>query len=51
MVVHGIPGSYELGRGDMISLDVGVTKDGWVADAAMTVPSGRSPTRRSTCST
>ena len=40
MVVHGIPGSYALKRGDVISLDVGVTKDGWVADAAMTVPVG-----------
>jgi len=40
MVVHGIPGSYELKRGDIISLDVGVTKDGWVADAAVTLPVG-----------
>jgi methionyl aminopeptidase len=40
MVVHGIPGSYELKRGDVISIDVGVVKDGWVADAAMTVPVG-----------
>ena len=40
MVVHGIPGPYELKRGDLISLDVGVTKDGWVADAALTVPVG-----------
>jgi methionyl aminopeptidase len=40
MVVHGIPGPYELKRGDLISLDVGVTKDGWVADAAMTVAVG-----------
>jgi len=40
MVVHGIPGAYELKRGDVISLDVGVTKDGWVADAAITVPVG-----------
>jgi methionyl aminopeptidase len=38
MVVHGIPGPYELRRGDVISLDVGVTKNGWVADAALTVP-------------
>jgi methionyl aminopeptidase len=37
MVVHGIPGPYELKRGDVIALDVGVTKDGWVADAAITV--------------
>jgi methionyl aminopeptidase len=40
MVVHGIPGSYELKRGDLISIDIGVIKDGWVADAAMTVPVG-----------
>src|ERR671916_2372602 len=40
MVVHGIPGPYELKRGDLISLDVGVTYEGWVADAAITVPIG-----------
>jgi methionyl aminopeptidase len=40
MVVHGIPGPYELQRGDVLSIDVGVTKDGWVADAAITVPVG-----------
>jgi methionyl aminopeptidase len=43
MVVHGIPGGYELRRGDILSIDVGVTKDGWVADAALTVPIGRVP--------
>ena len=40
MVVHGIPGAYELERGDVISIDVGVIKDGWVADAARTFPVG-----------
>jgi methionyl aminopeptidase len=40
MVVHGIPGPYALQRGDVISLDVGVVKDGWVADAARTFPVG-----------
>jgi methionyl aminopeptidase len=40
MVVHGIPGSYQLKRGDILSIDVGVIKDGWVSDAAMTVPVG-----------
>ena len=40
MVVHGIPGPYELRRGDIISLDVGVTFNGWVADAAITVGVG-----------
>ena len=36
MVVHGIPGPYELKRGDLLSVDIGVIKDGWVADAAQT---------------
>ena len=40
MIVHGIPGPYALERGDVISLDVGVTLDGWVADAARTYPVG-----------
>jgi methionyl aminopeptidase len=40
MVVHGIPGPYELKRGDLLSIDVGVVKDGWVADAAITLPVG-----------
>jgi methionyl aminopeptidase len=40
MVVHGIPGPYELKRGDVLSIDVGVVKDGWVADAAVTLPIG-----------
>jgi methionyl aminopeptidase len=38
MVVHGIPGPYQLRPGDILSLDVGVIHDGWVADAAITVP-------------
>jgi len=40
MVVHGIPGPYELKRGDLLSVDVGVVKDDWVADAAITLPIG-----------
>jgi methionyl aminopeptidase len=36
MVVHGIPGPFKLQRGDVISVDVGVVKDGWVADGAIT---------------
>ncbi len=40
MVVHGIPGPYELKKGDILSLDVGVIYHGWVADAAITVPVG-----------
>jgi methionyl aminopeptidase len=38
MIVHGIPGPYRLRSGDVISIDVGVTLDGWVADAARTFP-------------
>jgi methionyl aminopeptidase len=37
MVVHGIPGAYELAAGDVLSIDVGVEYEGWVADAALTV--------------
>ena len=40
MVVHGIPGPEKLERGDILSIDVGVVLDGWVADAAITVPIG-----------
>jgi methionyl aminopeptidase len=40
MVVHGIPGPYALSRGDIISIDVGVVLDGWVADAARTFAVG-----------
>jgi methionyl aminopeptidase len=43
MVVHGIPGPYELRRGDILSIDVGVTYEGWVADAAITVAIGEVP--------
>ena len=40
MVVHGIPGAYALARGDIISIDIGVVYQGWVADAARTFPVG-----------
>jgi methionyl aminopeptidase len=40
MVVHGIPGAFKLSRGDILSVDVGVVHDGWVADAARTFPVG-----------
>ncbi len=40
MIVHGIPGPYALGRGDILSVDIGVILDGWVADAARTFAVG-----------
>jgi methionyl aminopeptidase len=36
MVVHGIPGRYEVREGDLISVDVGITLDGLIADSAYT---------------
>ena len=41
MVVHGIPGPYKLEKGDILSIDIGVTLDGWVADGASTIPVGQ----------
>jgi methionyl aminopeptidase len=40
MVVHGIPGPYSLADGDLLSVDVGVTLGGFVADSASTFPVG-----------
>ena len=39
--VHGIPGDRRLSEGDLVKLDVTVEKDGYMADAAVTVPVGR----------
>jgi methionyl aminopeptidase len=39
-VVHGIPGSYALREGDLLSIDIGTTLDGFVSDSAVTVPIG-----------
>jgi methionyl aminopeptidase len=36
VVVHGIPGDYEVQDGDLITVDVGVTLDGYIADSAYT---------------
>ena len=40
MVVHGIPGKVRLREGDILGVDVGVTMEGYIADAAMTFPVG-----------
>jgi methionyl aminopeptidase len=40
MIVHGIPGPYQLAEGDILSVDVGVTLDGFVADSAYTFAIG-----------
>jgi methionyl aminopeptidase len=40
VVVHGIPDEYALAEGEILSVDVGVTLDGFVADSAYTFPVG-----------
>ena len=40
-VVHGFPSNYRLQEGDIFSIDVGVTLEGFVGDTATTVPVGR----------
>ena len=39
-IVHGFPSTYELQEGDIFSIDVGVTLDGFVGDTATTIPVG-----------
>ena len=36
VVVHGIPDGYEVAAGDLVTIDVGVTLDGAIADSAYT---------------
>lgn len=40
-VVHGVPGPRRLVEGDLVKLDVTARLDGYIADAAVTVPVGR----------
>lgn len=40
VVVHGVPTSYKLKDGDILSIDCGVKIDGWYSDAAITVAIG-----------
>lgn len=40
VVVHGIPGRYELQEGDIISIDCGVQLNGFHSDSAYTYPIG-----------
>jgi len=40
-IVHGVPSERALEAGDLVKLDVTAEKDGFMADAAITVPVGR----------
>ena len=39
-VLHGLPHSYRLRDGDLLSIDMAVAIDGWVADSAVSVIAG-----------
>jgi methionyl aminopeptidase len=39
-IIHGIPNQYVLKDGDIVGFDIGVEKDGWFGDAAVTVGIG-----------
>lgn len=45
-VVHGIPGSRALKDGEIISIDIGVLKNGYYGDAAITVAVGSISTEK-----
>src|SRR5262249_37938076 len=45
-VVHGFPSDYRLKEGDIFSIDVGVTLDGFVGDTAATIPVGNASEER-----
>ena len=40
VIVHGIPSSYKLREGDILSIDAGAIYDGWHGDAAFTMGVG-----------
>ncbi len=40
VVIHGVPDDTKVKNGDILGLDIGVEKDGWFGDAAITMPIG-----------
>lgn len=41
IIIHGIPTDYRLKEGDIVGVDVGVEKNGYFGDAAITVGAGK----------
>jgi len=41
VIIHGIPNDTKVKEGDILGLDIGVEKDGWFGDAAITIPIGK----------
>ncbi len=39
-VVHGIGGARRIRYGDVVKMDVGIIREGWIGDTAMSVPVG-----------
>ncbi len=50
VIVHGIPGDRVLVDGDLVSVDFGVSKDGWHGDSAITFGVGELPEAATTLS-
>jgi len=40
VIIHGIPDDTVIKNGDILGLDIGVEKDGWFGDSAITIPIG-----------
>ena len=40
VIIHGVPSETVVKEGDILGLDIGVEKDGWYGDAAITMPIG-----------
>ncbi len=40
VIIHGIPNDDVVKDGDILGLDIGIEKDGWFGDAAITLPIG-----------
>ena len=50
-VIHGIPSKRKIISGDLVSLDCGITLDGYISDQAVTVEAGKvSPEAHRLCS-
>jgi methionyl aminopeptidase len=45
-VIHGIPGPRKLRNGDLVSIDLGVIRNGYFSDAAVTMPVGTPSPKR-----
>ncbi|WP_305862430.1 type I methionyl aminopeptidase [Helicobacter cholecystus] len=41
VIIHGIPTDYKLQEGDILGIDIGVEKEGWFGDAAITAGVGK----------